>query len=262
MPELPDVEVFRQYFEATSLRQTIGRVEVLDAAILDGVSPQQLRERVEDRRFDSGRRHGKYLFAHLGGDDWLAFHFGMTGYLRYFREKEEAAPKYTRLTFHFSGGYALAYSSLRKLGKIAVAENPDGFIKDRGLGPDYLGGADLKAFREGLQNSRSSLKSALMNQGLFAGIGNIYSDEVLFQARVHPETAAGRLDEETVRRLFQSINEVMRMAIDRDAEPERMPESYLLPHRQKGGRCPVCGGEVKAVKISGRTAYYCPRCQR
>jgi len=261
MPELPDVEVFRQYFEATSLHQGIESAQVLNDDVLSNVSARQFQNRVRNHQFDASRRHGKYLFVHLNNDGWLVFHFGMTGYFDYFKGKHKA-PKHTRLLFQFANDYQLAYVSQRKLGKVSFVEDPDDFLKDQGLGPDALSeSADLTTFSKALESTRSAIKPALMNQGHLAGVGNIYSDEVLFQAKIHPETKANRLGDAEVRRLFHTLKEVLKTAIDGKADPEQMPDSYLLPHRQKGGKCPACGGNLKREKISGRTAYYCPRCQ-
>jgi formamidopyrimidine-DNA glycosylase len=100
---------------------------------------------------------------------------------------------------------------------------------------------------------------------VMAGIGNIYSDEILFQARLRPQTRADWLDAGARKCLFRQIKEVLETAIVRGAGTERLidrlPRSFLIPYRQKGGRCPRCGSEIATAKISGRTAYYCPRCQ-
>jgi formamidopyrimidine-DNA glycosylase len=262
MPELPDVEVFRQYLEATSLHQTVKQVDVLNEGILSGISSRQLEQRVKNHRFDSSQRRGKYLFAHLNSDGWLVFHFGMRGYLIYFKEEKDKPPKHTRLIFHFTNDYRIAYSSQRKLGRISFVENPEDFIKNQSIGPDALrDSTDLSAFSKVLKNTKSTIKSALMNQNRLAGVGNIYSDEILFQARIHPKTKANQLDGDKIRRLFDTMKEVLKTAIDEKVDPEHMPNSYLLPHRQKRGKCPVCGGNLKIEKTSGRTAYYCPRCQ-
>jgi formamidopyrimidine-DNA glycosylase len=100
-----------------------------------------------------------------------------------------------------------------------------------------------------------------MDQALLAGIGNIYSDEILFRARVDPRRAASRLDDASLRRLHRQIGRVLRMATDRDADPERFPRSWLLPHREDGAACPRRNGEIRKYRIAGRGAFYCPGCQ-
>ncbi|MGO8915503.1 MAG: zinc finger domain-containing protein [Stellaceae bacterium] len=104
-----------------------------------------------------------------------------------------------------------------------------------------------------------------MDQTIVAGIGNIYSDEILFQARLHPRSRADHLDRGALKRLFSKTRSVLRTAIRRGGGSgqmlERLPRGFLIHQRKKGGRCPRCGGAIAAIKFSGRTAYYCPNCQ-
>lgn len=261
MPELPDVEVFRKYMDKTALHQTIKEIKVSAKDILDGVSEKQLQSKVKGRQIESTKRHGKYLFTRLSGDDWAVFHFGMTGYLDYFKDEGDA-PKHTRALFSFDNGYHLAFVLQRKLGEVALTDDVNGFVKKQGLGPDALDRKfDVQAFKEAVKQRKSSIKSALMDQKRIAGIGNIYSDEILFQARLHPKAKANQLLNRDLERLFKAMKEVLETAIDSQANPAKMPEHYLLPKREKGGKCPACGGEIAKTKVSGRSAYFCPKCQ-
>jgi formamidopyrimidine-DNA glycosylase len=107
------------------------------------------------------------------------------------------------------------------------------------------------------------LKTTLMNQGVMAGIGNVYSDEILYQARLHPRTKVNALEEGDLRRLYDCMQEVLDTAIACRAVPEDFPDSYLTPLRGKAGtQCPGCGGEIERIEVSGRGAYYCPECQK
>jgi len=101
-----------------------------------------------------------------------------------------------------------------------------------------------------------------MNQEVVAGIGNIYSDEILFQARLHPAIAANALTGEDLENLHQATGRVMKDAIDAGADPDAMPDYFLLPRRSEDDSCPRCGGPVKKITISGRNGYYCPKCQK
>lgn len=261
MPELPDVEVFKRYLDSTSLRKTISGVTVNNTKILGGVTPAALRRRMQGRRFTRSRRHGKHLFVRLDGGGWLGMHFGMTGYLRYFKDVDEA-PERDRLQIRFSNGYTLGYYSLRLLGRIEPVEDPAAYIRDHELGPDVLDpGFDLKTFKTLVQGTRGIVKSVLMNQSLMAGIGNIYSDEILFQARLHPRVPADKLDAPALRRLYTRMQSVLRKAIACDADPARMPRGWLIPHRARGQPCPRCGAPIAQIKIGGRSAYCCPQCQ-
>jgi len=260
MPELPDVEVFRRYMDETSLHQKIKSVDVLARDILAGVSEEDLKKGVEGHRLEATRRHGKYMFASLSDDGWLAFHFGMTGYFEYSKDEEEH-PEHTRVLFRFDNGYRLAFVLQRKLGKITLTGNVENFIREHNPGKDALD-ISMDDFKKTLEGARGSIKSALMNQDHIAGIGNVYSDEILFRARLHPRANPGQLDARTVERLFKAMKEVLKTAIGSRADPDQMPGDYLLPQRGKGGECPVCGGKIRTEKITGRTAYFCPGCQK
>ena len=261
MPELPDVEIFRQYLDATALHKTIETVDIKGKDMVKGISGKKLVQHLGKSRFESSRRHGKYLFAELP-DGWLVLHFGMTGFLKYYKDPDKE-PAHDRLCIGFTNGYYLAYDCRRKLGEIGFTENPDAFAGERGLGPDVLNpDLDEDHFKEILSRSRGSIKGALMNQDMLAGIGNVYADEILFQAGVHPKSKVNDLAEETLEELFRVMREdVLPTAIDRRADPARFPDHYIIPHREKNGNCPKCGRTLEKVKVSGRTTYFCPDCQ-
>jgi len=105
------------------------------------------------------------------------------------------------------------------------------------------------------------LKSVLMNQEIMAGIGNVTSDEILFQTRLHPKKKVSQLDKKSLRRLFRNMKKVLLTCIECRATPEQYPKSYLTPQRKAGGTCPKCGGKLGQLKLSGRIMYYCPACQ-
>lgn len=265
MPELPDVENFRRYLNATALHKTIAGVTVGSTKILRGISARAIGSALRGRRMERTRRHGKHLFVALDNGRWLTLHFGMSGRLTYFKDMKDDPPD-DRLRFDFDNGAHLAYQNRRLLGRVGLADDPDAFIADEGLGPDATDSSlDEAAFVTLLAGRRGQIKPALMDQHLLAGIGNIYSDEILFQARLHPASLVRDLARSRLRTLYKSMRTVLDVAIDRGAGSEelvrRLPSSYLLPHREEGAKCPRCGGKIETVKASGRTAYYCPRCQ-
>ncbi|MEJ2509447.1 MAG: DNA-formamidopyrimidine glycosylase family protein [Gammaproteobacteria bacterium] len=260
MPELPDVETFRRYINATALHRRIERVHVEDASVLEGISPQTLGRRLKHRRFASTSRRGKYLFAELDEGGALVLHFGMTGHLEYSRDPGPA-PEYTVMTVEFEDDSRLFYVAPRKLGHIAFAETVEGFIDRHGLGPDALS-LDLEDFRQLAGAHHSAAKSFLMNQNVIAGVGNVYADEVLFQAKVHPAQRIDQLDRETLTELHRQLGRVLEAAIEAKADPDAMPDSFLLPHRAEGGQCPRCRSPLKQQRVNGRATYFCPRCQR
>ena len=255
MPELPDVQVFEEYVDATSLHQEITGVHADAEGLREGVSVRTLRRRLEGRRLRSTRRHGKHLFLEVEEDGWLRLHFGMTGSLQYFRGDQ--APEHTKLLLDFPDGYHLAYVNVRKFGEIGFVDDVDAFVAEQELGPDALD-LDLGAFRERLSGRRGAIKGMLMNQEVLAGLGNEYTDEILFQAGIHPETPTNELSEETTERLHRCMREVVAAAVGARVEPERMPDDFLLPHRAEGEECPRCGRAIEKIEVSGRPTYLCP----
>lgn len=261
MPELPDVEVFRQYFQSTSLNQQIVSVEVLDNQILEGLNPDEFSTAITDGQFVTTRRHGKHFFARVEDQPWLAVHFGMTGFFEYSQKRSDIS-NHPRLVFSFGNGNYLAYDCQRKLGEVQLVQTPDTFVREQNLGPDvYSDSFTLAEFSEILSGTRAMIKSALMSQDKMAGVGNIYSDEVLFQSGIHPRMTSSHLSENQLETIFDQLKTVLSSAIEAEVDPAQMPDDFLLPHRQSGENCPKCGQDIHRVKVSGRSSYYCPNCQ-
>jgi formamidopyrimidine-DNA glycosylase len=260
MPELPDVEIFKRYLDRTSLHQRIVGVDVRNAYVLKNVSPRELMLRLTGCRFECTRRHGKHLFVRTGGDLWLRLHFGMTGSLHYLKAGENT-PAHARVRFVFEKGRQLAFDDQRQFGEVGLVANIDEFLKERALGPDALE-ISLSQFRDIFRKRRGAVKTILLNQRLVAGIGNLYADEILFRARIHPATQVSALKEKTIAKLFRATRNILKTAIAARADTDRLPKSWLLPHRGKGGKCPRCGRELRSAIISGRTAWFCARCQK
>ncbi len=145
-----------------------------------------------------------------------------------------------------------------------MADDMERFVAQKELGPDPLDPAfDLEAFRGALQGSRASVKSALMDQERIAGIGNVYSDEILFQAGIRPDVKAGDLSDADIEALYaETVRNVLPAAVEARADPARLPSSFVIPHRHGDGTCPLCGKPLERTRISGRTAFFCPRDQR
>jgi formamidopyrimidine-DNA glycosylase len=260
----------RRYLGATSLHHEIAELTFQSAGYLLGDDPGPHRDEVcrlkgglEGRSFEETGRHGKWMFVWLSGDGHqaLGLHFGMTGGLKYFRDTADE-PAYDRVRFDFANGYHLAYISMRKLGAVRLIDDVDGFIERKDLGPDALAEElDFDGFRRLLQDRRRMIKALFLDQHVLAGLGNVYADEILYQASIHPRTRAHELNDKDLRALFEEMHEVLETAIARQAQPGDFPESYLTVHRHEDGICPRCGAELERVKVSSRTAYACPNCQ-
>ncbi|MFO8034187.1 MAG: DNA-formamidopyrimidine glycosylase family protein [Candidatus Bipolaricaulota bacterium] len=262
MPELPDVEVYRNVLASTALSRRIASVEIHTGKVVEGLAEEEFQRRLTGQRFSSALRHGKYLFAGLISGDLLAMHFGMTGELVYL-EQSDPLPEHTRCLFQFENGHLLVYTSQRQLGKLLWIEDLEAFVRSRELGPDAMDpGLVYDAFCQRVSARQATLKSVLMDQSTLAGIGNIYSDEILFQAELSPKRKAGELTDEELARLYKALREVLHMAIEADAEPARMPERFLIRCRAQGGNCPRCGRQLRALRMGGRRSWFCPECQR
>ena len=266
MPELPDVELFKHVLDQHALGRVVARVRVPDPESLEGATAATLQRWLKGKHLSSSRRHGKVLFAVFEDAATLAMHFGTNGSLRDV-PSDAKEPASTRLSFEFTDGARLVYVNPRRIGHVCVADSVSSFIADEQLGPDALDSSlDEEVLAERLAKCRQAIKAALMDQSRIAGVGNIYADEILFHARLHPATPANALDPGARHRLFGAMTHVLRTAIDRGAGAEdfteRLPKGFLLPERHVGGHCPHCGRRLAIDKRGGRTSYHCPTCQR
>jgi len=260
MPELPEVETFKRYLDSTSLNQRITNVEVRDAYVLKNVSARELRQRLKGRRFENSHRHGKHLFVRSGDELLLRLHFGMTGSLHYLKHGEET-PTTSRVIFCFANNRRLAFDDQRKFGEVELIKDVAEFLQTCGLGPDARE-ISLSQFKTVLEKHRGAVKAILLNQQLIAGIGNLYADEILFRARMHPAAEAARLSDKNLTGLFRAMRYVLEKAIALKTDFNRLPKSWLLTHRGKGGRCPRCDRALKSATIGGRTSWFCAHCQK
>jgi formamidopyrimidine-DNA glycosylase len=260
MPELPEVETFKRYLDSTSLHQRITDVDVRDAYVLKRVSARELTSRLKGRRFENSQRHGKHLFVRASDKLWLRLHFGMTGWLEYLK-RDGKTPKTARVLFNFANNRRLAFDDQRKFGEIELIKDVDEFLQRRCIGPDALA-VGLSEFKTIFRMHRGSVKAILLNQKLIAGIGNLYADEILFRAQIHPATEASRLNDRALTSLFRATRYVLEKAIASKANADRLPKSWLLTHRGKQGKCPRCGRPLKSATVGGRTSWFCARCQK
>lgn len=262
MPELPDVASFEAYLNRAAIPHTVARLSVSDERILDdGLTAQGLGRRLKKARLSETRRHGKYLLVHAGNSGWLALHFGMTGYPRFYDAGDDP-PGHTRLRLDFTDGSHLAIVWQRMLGDVAFAETPGELAEAKDLGPDALDdGVDADRFAAMYTGRKGMVKPALMDQSTVAGIGNVYADEILFQAGVHPKRACNDLGEKAWRTMHRVMRRVLRTASRRRSEGKRLPSGYLLRARETDGQCPNGHGDLEKTKVSGRATWLCSRCQ-
>lgn len=267
MPELPEVETIKN-----SLRPVIGKRVVKVRELHPAV--------VKIREFPAGKltgklvrniyRRGKYLVFVFAGGYHLVIHLGMSGRL-YWSEPGEELAKHTHFILNIEGDKQLRYEDARRFGGIR-------FIRDLGkffqtMGPEPLDeDFTLERLCSLLRNRRISIKSLLLNQQLVAGIGNIYADEILFRAGIHPARPAGELSGEESERLYTSIKEILAESIAhrgttfRDyRDGKNQPGAFqdlLAVYAREGCPCVSCGHAVEKIVIGGRSSHYCPHCQK
>jgi formamidopyrimidine-DNA glycosylase len=264
MPELPDVECFRRLVLRHFREDRVSHVVVADPLSLEGIAAPA-RCGLEGHRLRDIGRHGKYLFLDFAEDTVLVMHFGPAGMLCHVPSGQQE-PKYVRFRLDFMNGDGLAYVNRRRIGLVRLVASSARFIEQSQLGPDAMDpDFDFAAFQARVSGRKPAIKRVLTDQARLAGIGNTWSDEILFQARLHPAIPAGELTVAGTRTLFRAMRHVLEVAIDRDPITDgflsRLPPDFILPHRHPGGQCPRCGAELERVSLSGHTSTFCPRCQ-
>jgi formamidopyrimidine-DNA glycosylase len=257
MPELPDVEAFRRELASALPDQRVRAVEVRDAGVLRNITVRRLERDLNGHRFDAPRRHGKWLILPTDGPALLV-HSGMPGHPYY---APPGAPEegWERLVVWLDRG-ELRYADQRKLRGVWLAAREDEVAQVMGRqGPDALG-IDLRTFREALSRRRGRLKATLIDQSVFAGPGNLLTDEICWQARLHPSGSISDLDDADLRQLHATMRRVLRAAMRHGCVPG--VARWLTGVRDDPDpSCPRCGTRLERSRTGGRTSLWCPRCQ-
>ena len=277
MPELPEVETYRRYFEETCLFQPIANLFVEDRKLLT-TEYDTLLAVLRGRSFVGTKRVGKNLFVQLdepkSSDSpsvpWLHLHFGMTGDLAYFRDVEDT-PRFARILFFFQNGFKLAFICPRKFERVGLVGNPDAYLLRKKIGKDGLE-ITVEELAGKFLRKAVFIKPVLMDQATVAGLGNWIVDEVLFQARLHPERRANALTANEVENIRDAIQLVLNTAITHEARYSRFPTRFLIHAREWDASpyleanahrsCPACRGELTVKQVGGRTTYFCAECQQ
>jgi len=258
VPELPDVEAYRRFFQQHAAGGKIATVWA-DPTIVRNTTPPALEAALRARTFLDPERHGKWLICPTDGPI-LLLHFGMTGDLIWSGEAPERH-RHDRLIIGFEGGEEIRYRNMRKLGGAWLAHDQGETGNILGpLGPDALT-IRRREFLDLLGRRRGGVKAALMDQSFLAGIGNIIADEVLWHARVHPRRRIESLTDEERSHLFAEMHKVLREAVGGyDYIPRK--RSWLSGVRGvPDARCPRCKSSLQRTTVAGRTTYFCPQCQ-
>jgi formamidopyrimidine-DNA glycosylase len=273
MPELPEVETIRLALEPHVVGRTFEHVEILDPRLVRPFEPLVVAAELDGERVAALERRGKYLIVRFESGRVLLIHLRMTGSLRHAAGGKLGEDPYRRAVVRLDDGSDVAYRDVRRFGTWHLLEPDeiDDYLAQR-LGREPLERTfTAKRLGERLANRRAPLKAALLDQRTVAGLGNIYVDEALWRARLHPLREAGMLDDEELQRLTTAIRQSLRAGLARQGASLR---DYSTPDGSRGraqdefrvyGRggepCAHCGTPIDKIRVGGRGTWYCPQCQ-
>jgi formamidopyrimidine-DNA glycosylase len=287
VPELPEVETVCRQLEPEIQGRRIERLEVLDERWSRPVPPAELEAAVSGRRIESLGRRGKYLLLGLDSGQTLVMHLRMTGNLvlvegedkidpsegmRLYEGERSASERHLRARFLLDDGRELWFTDPRRFGEAFLVGDDGLEARFEELGVEPLSDEFTpEVLGERAAGRTAPLKSFLLDQSHIAGVGNIYADEALFRARLHPLSPAGSMRPEHLEALRDGVVAALEAglahggaSIDdyRDGRGERgeMQNEFLV-HTREGEPCPNCGGPISRIVVSGRSTYYCPNCQ-
>jgi formamidopyrimidine-DNA glycosylase len=270
MPELPEVETIRRSLMPRVVGQRIARVVVRERRLRVPIAAD-FESRLSGRRVEDVERRGKYLLLRLERGGVLLVHLGMSGRL-WVRAADLAGELHDHVEIGFEPGFVLVFNDPRRFGLMRLGEG-DAFDELRTVGVDPLAhGWSADDWRQRLRHRRLPIKNLLMDQRVLAGIGNIYANEMLYRAGIRPRRRAGLLKRQEIVRLAAAMREVLEEAVRlggssisdyRDAEGR---EGYFQIHHavydRDGQPCPGCGTAIRRIVLSGRSTFYCPKCQK
>jgi len=269
VPELPEVETIRRELLPLVIGRRIVGVEPFWDKTLKGANAADFNKLFAGRVINSLERRGKYLIFKLEDDKCFSIHFRMTGSI-ITGAGDGNLPRYCRAIIRLDGKLSLFFIDPRKFGCIEVLDSCDSALSR--LGPEPLDDSFSPEMLEKILSGRKTpIKSALLNQHNIAGIGNMYADEALFQARIHPLRPADKISSEEVQLLYDAIRSVLTQAIERKGatvsdytrpggEAGRAQDDFCVAHR-RGCNCPLCNNPIERTVVGQRGTYFCPVCQ-
>jgi formamidopyrimidine-DNA glycosylase len=273
VPELPEVETVRASLEPAVVGRRFERVEIVDPRVTRPLDPDEVAAELHGEVVHALERRGKYLVFRFRSGRVLLIHLRMTGSLRHHRNGGLEDDPHRRAVVTLDDGSDVTYRDVRRFGTWLLLEPGDEvpYLTQR-LGEEPLGqGFTTNSLAGRLEGRRAPVKAALLDQRAAAGMGNIYADEALWRAKIHPLTPAGALTQADVRRLHRAIKDALRAGIARQGTTLR---DYRTPNGESGsmqealrvyGRdgepCPRCGTEIAKTRVAGRGTWFCPHCQ-
>ncbi len=282
MPELPEVETVRQGLNQVTLGQEIwGGDVLLDRTIAHPFSANEFLARLKNVTITNWHRRGKYLLAELSKSNpsdagWLGVHLRMTGQLLWLNQ-QDPLQKHTRVRLFFPDNRELRFVDLRTFGQmwwVPASEAPESIITGlKNLGPEpFSSDFSIEYLVGKLQNRQRTIKAALLDQALVAGVGNIYADEALFLSGIRPETLCSALKLEQIERIRTSIIQVLQASIEAGGTTfsnflnvQGVNGNYsgvAWVYGRTGEPCRVCSTSIERIKLAGRSSHFCPKCQQ
>ncbi|MCL4459751.1 MAG: DNA-formamidopyrimidine glycosylase [Chloroflexi bacterium] len=271
MPELPEVETITRDLAQKLNGQRITSVTICWPGSIAIPTVDEFQHQITNPKIGGLRRRGKFIIFDLSDGDYLLVHLRMTGRLL-LRSQQDPVEEHTRLILHLDDGQELRFVDLRKFGRLFLVREAEyqGILSE--LGPEPLeNGFTLDAFNQRLRTHPGRIKPLLLDQRFIAGLGNIYADEALFLARIHPLRRAATLTEAEIAQLYQAIRTVLRSGIEdrgttfsayRDASGQPGAHQFnLYVYRRLAQPCHHCQTPIQRLKIGGRNAHFCPQCQ-
>ena len=270
MPELPEVETIKNELLPHIVGRQVTGVTLFWEGIVRQPPVKEFCSRLIGQRLTGLARRGKYLIFSLTSGEVLIIHLKMTGSLLLKPASAEMG-KFIRAIIHLDNGTEIHFRDPRKFGLMRLVEDAD-FIDDK-LGPEPLeAGFTPQVLAQRLSNRTAPIKALLYDQTVIAGIGNMYADEALFAARIHPLRPGGSLSLEEVEHLYQAIQQVLWSAIGNkgastdtyfrpDGTRGTAHFQFQVAHRLNGESCPVCGTPIERITVRNRGTYFCPKCQ-
>jgi formamidopyrimidine-DNA glycosylase len=274
LPELPEVETIKRQLNKTIKKKKIRNVRTLYPKIIKGEEVKNLKKLLKNKVVQKVKRRAKLLFVELSGDFTLIFHLRMTGQL-IFKNQNEQFDKHVHLIIYFEDGGRIYYRDIRKFGLIKlvktneISNQPE--VKKLGIEP--LGNSlNISRLRGMMERRKAAIKALLLRQDLVAGLGNIYADEILFEAGILPKRKGGSLNKKENQEILNAIRKILKKAIKEGGTTFRdyvgingkkgNYVKYLKVYRREGKHCFRCYSQIERIKISGRSSYYCPSCQK
>lgn len=275
MPELPEVETIRGQLAERIAGRRIAGVEILDPKLIEPALPDEFAAAVVGETISAVGRRGKYLLFEFADGEVLGLHLRMTGHIHWRPGPPAAPPRFLRAQFELDDGATLTFSDQRRFGRAWMLPGDPArrraYWRGR-VGPEPLAaGFSADRLARVLAGRAGPIKAVLLNQAFLAGVGNMYADEALFQARIHPERPAGELTRAEVGRLHRAIRDRLRVAIanggasiddyrDGLGQPGSM-QHLLRVHLHEGEACPRCRTTIVKTRVAQRGTYTCPKCQ-